>query len=310
MLAKGDYLQARAVAVQRRANENVQQILKANPGTLSNATWAGDLSPYASVAQGFVEGLRHIGAFDAMLPSMIRVPLRTRVVLIATGVVASTVAEAAVKPLGELDLDELFLDPVKGVGEVVVSNEILKADSADSFAFLQRAIQDSVVARTDAEFVSIITNGITPTASSGDPRADLGILFDNLATGSRSRLFLLVGSTIAKVWALAASGGAAMFPNATVQGGVLAGVPVLVTDGVADGSIVLVDASGIAAASDTVTLDAAEHAMLDMAGGSSPNFSLWQKNCTSLRAERFFGAKRLRDDAVAVVNGVSYSFTV
>jgi HK97 family phage major capsid protein len=310
MLSKGVLQQARQIAEQRGTSDRVEEILrKANPGTLTDPTWAGNLSPYASVAAGFVDGLRHIGAFDAMLTSMVRVPLRARIVMITTGATGNTVAEAAAKPQSELDLDELFLEPTKAVCDVVVSNEVLKSDSPDSFAFLQRALQDSVAAQTDSAFVSAISSGITPTTSSGDPREDIGILFDNVATGSRSKLFLLVGSTIAKAWALAAAGGAATFPNATAMGGIVCGTPVLVTDAVAGGSIVAADASGIAAASDTVTLDSSQHANLDMAGGSSPTFSLWQKNCTSLRAERFFGVKRLRDTAVAVVNNVSYTAT-
>ena len=45
------------------------------------------------------------------------------------------------------------------------------------------------------------------------------------------------------------------------------------------------DARQIAADPGVVGLDASEHAVIDMAGGNAPTFSLWQKDCRALRAE-------------------------
>ena len=46
--------------------------------------------------------------------------------------------------------------------------------------------------------------------------------------------------------------------------------------------------------------------MIDMAGGDTPNFSLFQKDCRALRSERLFGFRVLRSSAVASISGAAY----
>jgi hypothetical protein len=71
-----------------------------------------------------------------------------------------------------------------------------------------------------------------------------------------------------------------------------------------------IDATGIAAADDIITLDAATKGSLKMddAPGSGPQqmVSLWQNNLTALRAFRYFAFDRLRDSAVSWVENVRY----
>ena len=71
-----------------------------------------------------------------------------------------------------------------------------------------------------------------------------------------------------------------------VNGGSVSGITVIVSDALADGTALLVDASQLLTASTPLKLDASENAVIDMAGGNSPTFSLWQKNAVGLRAER------------------------
>jgi hypothetical protein len=89
---------------------------------------------------------------------------------------------------------------------------------------------------------------------------------------------------------------------------------VIASDGVAANTFVVVDANQIAASAGTVELSASNQALLEFqtAPASPPVAgqllqSLWQQNETGLRALRYFGAERLRDTAVTVVNGLSYS---
>jgi transglutaminase-like putative cysteine protease len=55
-----------------------------------------------------------------------------------------------------------------------------------------------------------------------------------------------------------------------------------------------------------VTLDASNQATLDMSGGSSPDFNLWQRNCTAIRAERWITWVKRRTGAVAVIDTIAY----
>ena len=83
------------------------------------------------------------------------------------------------------------------------------------------------------------------------------------------------------------------FPDATWNGGSIAGIPVIVSDGVPSGSVVLVDASQVAGASETITLDSSEQASVQLdtspdspVSGSTNITSLWQMNLVGLKAER------------------------
>ena len=59
----------------------------------------------------------------------------------------------------------------------------------------------------------------------------------------------------------------------------------IVSDQLADSTALLVDASQLLTASTPIRLDASEEAMLDMAGGNTPTFNLFQKNAVGFRAE-------------------------
>jgi hypothetical protein len=97
------------------------------------------------------------------------------------------------------------------------------------------------------------------------------------------------------------------FINMTPTGGTLLGYPVIVSNSVDADSLVLFKPSEIFLASDdNVTIDASNQATLDMAGGSSPTFSLWQKNCVGLRAEQWINWKKRRTTVVAITDTIAY----
>jgi len=136
-----------------------------------------------------------------------------------------------------------------------------------------------------------------------------------VTTNARSTLFLLMTSAIAKVLAvLHDSTGGAAFPTMGVNGGTIAGIQVVVSDGVPASTMLLVDAQQIAAASDTIQLSATSEAIVQLdtapdspASGSSVMTSLWQANLTGIKAERVFGAQKLTGTGVGVLTGVAYT---
>ena len=75
-------------------------------------------------------------------------------------------------------------------------------------------------------------------------RHDLRVLLNGITTTARSRLFLLTTSPIAKsLSVLHTTSGDSAFPTLTYNGGTIGGIEVVVTDGVASGTMLLVDAS-------------------------------------------------------------------
>lgn len=93
------------------------------------------------------------------------------------------------------------------------------------------------------------------------------------------------------------------------QGGSLMGFPVHVTNNVPSGHVIFFKAPEILMADDGRTaLDASNQATLDMAGGATPTYSLWQRNLTAIRAEREITWKVGRSSGVvAIIDTAAYA---
>lgn len=137
--------------------------------------------------------------------------------------------------------------------------------------------------------------------------ADLASALDALSYGADARLYLVVPPATAKVVAFMRDANGSLYPGMTVSGGTIAGIKVVVSDAAADA--VIFDASQIAAASETITIDASAQADIQMddspTAGAATLVSLFQSNMRAMRATRYFGAEVLRPEAVAVITGVT-----
>src|SRR5262249_52754808 len=118
-----------------------------------------------------------------------------------------------------------------------------------------------------------------------------------------------------KMWSmLTDQKGVSAFPELGPQGGLINKIPVLVSDGLTAGQVVLMDASGIAAAPGEAILEdfdqgiiAADSAPDSPVTANTTQESLWQANKTAIRCERYFVGVKLRSDAVALTtNANSY----
>ncbi len=111
------------------------------------------------------------------------------------------------------------------------------------------------------------------------------------------------------------------FKGMTVNGGTLAGIPVITSQYAAFGSsygnvVICVSAGNIALADDgTVTVDASREASIEMVDSSSQDatsgtgasqVSMFQTNSIALRAEREINWKKLRSDAVTFQDDVNW----
>jgi hypothetical protein len=287
-------------------------------GSTTDTSFADALAAYQVVAGAFAESLRNFGAFDAMLPFMRRVPLHSRAGMFTTGFTASTVAQHHPKPITKASLTGTTLDEKKSVAIAVLDDELLRFAMAAMTDF-QADLQNALAVETDETFVEILTSGATSFGSSGvtaeHVRNDLRAALGSITTGARSRLYLLMPSALAKVLAVLydESGGSA-FPTMKVHGGDIAGMTVIVSDGVPASTIILADATQIAAASDTITLTSSNQTTLEMdtAPTSPPSAStayvnLWQMNWRALRAERWWGAVKLSTVGTCVITSVNWT---
>lgn len=301
--------------------ERVHRLVKAavNVGSTTDPNYAAT-ADYNAIASVFIESLRNVGAFDAMLPSMRRVPLRTRVTINSSAYVGTITAQGAPKPVGRLTLNAAgILEPVKATAIVVLSDELLRLASQSLF---MNELRTAVVAASDAAFITAVVDSLTPsvTASGNDAAAflaDLRAAAAELHINSRSRLFLLADANTVLNLSLLSANGARAFPDLAVNGGDIAGVTVIPTEAITgstagESTLLLVDAQQIAGESETITLDSSRQAVVELndaptaPGAATIVQSLWQSNLTALIAHRWFGVQRLTDWAAVEIEAASY----
>ncbi len=220
-----------------------------------------------------------------------------------------------VTPATKLSTATVSVEMTKSIAFVVVSRELMEMSGAGVLRFLQRELTGAVARVTDDSFITVLTAGISAIPSSGGTalgvRADLRALADSVDTGARSKLYFITTSSLAKRLAtIGDSAGGQAFPDVTMTGGTLAGVPVVISDSVASGVLILADAAQLVVAAGDIELSASDEADVQLNDGpdSPPSAStsmtnMWQNNLLALRATRYLGVARGRTTAVATISG-------
>jgi hypothetical protein len=317
----GNKREAADYAARWGASARVQSILKAAvvPGGLgSDSAWGSELTAYETLAAAFAESLRFFGLFDAMLADgFIRVPINTRLGLVSTGATGDNPSEASPKLISVLALGtNQSLAPKKSTAIVAVTDEL--ARTAGSEGLIGNELKSAVAVAVDSAFLTIALSGVTGQASAGSTLAnittDLSYLAANVSTDARSKLLLATTPTLCRKLAFKSDTvGARAFPQLGPMGGMIANVPVIVSDAISSGDVLLFDATGFAGAADVIALDVSRTAdiQLSTTPDSPPTAStvlqsLWQSNLRGLRAERYWSAVRLRSNSVARITGAAY----
>lgn len=311
----------------------VLQYIKAVAGTTTGTNWAMPLVEPGNLASEFIELLMP-GTIIGKIAGLRRVPFNIKITVQTSGSLVNWVGEAAPKPVGELAFDTMSLGINKVAGIVVLTDELVKLSTPNAEQLVNDDLVKQVTKFLDAQFIdptvavsegvhpASITNGVTPITASGVSadsfRADMRALRTAYHTANMNTAgsVLIMNTLSADALAdMVNALGQPEFPGLTVSGGTLRGMQVIVSENVpsdSDGSIiVMAKASDILLADDGVTvIDASREATLDMAGGSTPVFSLWQKNCVGIRAERWITWKKARAEAVQYISGANYGETV
>jgi HK97 family phage major capsid protein len=253
-----------------------------------------------------------------MLPSMRRVPFRTRIGAVTTGATGTSVGQGAPKPISKLVLAGTQIDERKATCILVLTDELARFSDSVAGNLFATELSAAVAAETDANFVSVLTSGATSFASNGATAehvlTDLRGLLAAITTSARSQLFLLMTSAIAKILSVVHTNtGAPAFPTMGYGGGSIGGIQAVVSDGVPSGTMLLVDAQQVAAASETIQLSATNEAAVQLNDtpdspptGATLLVSLWQHNLVGLKAERIFGCQKLTSSGVCVLTGIAY----
>jgi HK97 family phage major capsid protein len=256
-----------------------------------------------------------------MLPDMKVVPPRSRVsatTLNATGYVHG---EGAAKPISSLQLAGHQLNETEVAAIVVLTEEVVRAISPESGALIRRELAGAVTGVTDSEFIRLVTVGLTPLVSAGATSnqimQDISRLLNALDVDQASKVYILAQPNTVKSIATKVSGttGEFAFPTVTVNplGGTLTGVPLIASDGVANGTMVAIDANAVAASNSVLGTDYFRHGDVQMESvpdsppiASTTRLNLWQANLAALLLRRRFGCELLRTTGASMLSQVNY----
>jgi HK97 family phage major capsid protein/HK97 family phage prohead protease len=313
-------------------------------GSSVSGTWAADLvgaetAVYADFAE-YLQPMTIIGKFGSGgIPSLMRIPFRTPLIL-ETGVPTGYwVGEGKPKPVSAGAYDRTTLDELKVAAISVVTEELLRKSSPSADALLRNSLARAVISTIDVTFIdpavpassgvspASITNGVSAIASSGNDadaiREDLRALWGTFIAANNpptSAVYIMSSMTALALSLMVNPLGQAEFPGITMAGGTFQGIPVITSEYLAavsaGGYVVLANAGDIYFGDEGgVNVDMSREASLQMLDNPTNDtvtptpttmVSMFQTNSVAFRAERILNWKKRRTSAVAVLDEVNW----
>lgn len=314
-------------------------------GTTAEGNWAGALvGEGTNVIADFVEFLRPrtiLGRFGQNgVPSLRNVPFNVPLVGQTSGGQGYWVGEGKAKPLTSFGYERNLLDIFKVANIAVVTEELLRRSTPAAEGLIRDNLADAIAARLDTDFINpakaavagvspaSITNGLTAVVSTGGDadaiRADVRALMATFIAAQNaptSGVWIMGTLTALGLSMMVNPLGQPEFPGITMTGGTFQGLPVIVSDYIGAGVVVLANASDIYLADEGgVQVDMSREASLEMADNPAHNsdtptgatslVSMFQTNSVAFRVERFINWQRRRASAVAILTGATWGAPV
>ena len=346
--ARGNTMQAYEMAKRHYPDQpRIAAVLKdaVAAGTTTDATWAGPLVEYNTLAGEFIEFLRPqtiIGKFGVGgVPSLRQVPFNIRVQVQTSGGEGYWVGQGAPKPVTSFDFTAVTMGFTKVANIAVLTEELVRFSNPSADLIVRQALADAIRQRLDIDFVdpakalvsnvspASITNAATPIVSAGtslqDVRADVEALMAQFIAANLAPNAWIMSSMTALSLSMMRNALTSQeeFPGLSVTGGTFVGLPVIVSEyatqvGDSTGSpLILLNSNEIFLADDgQVVIDASREASIEMldnptnnsaTGTPTTSVSMWQTNSVALRAERFINWQLRRADAVQYIANVAYT---
>lgn len=322
---------------------NLQELMQTKAtvpaGTTTDSTWAAPLV-YANTFGGdFIEYLRPrtlIG--QAQFRS---VPFNVRIGGQTSGGTAGWVGQGKSKPVTKFDFNATTVPFTKVAAIAIITQELARFSDPSAERLVRDSMADCVIARVDSDLfdpnvVAVanvnpagLLNGVAPVAGPATIDPDdircailrLWAPWDSTNIGARPAYYTTPAVARLLAFTRDAMGNVA-FPGVTPFGGTLDGIPLrvsqyLANNGGSGGSpFILVDESEIYLADDgSVTLDMSDQASIEMTdapvgsssatvtSNGSPFVSMWQTNSVAFRAERFIWWGARRSGAIQWIDG-------
>lgn len=339
---KGNFVSAAKVAKNFYPNDaRVQEYFtKADvaAGNTTDTNWAEALVEPTTLSRDFIDYLRArtlVGRIPfRSAPFNVRIPRQT------TGGTGYWVGEGEAKPVTKFNFDAVTLPYTKVANIAVITQELARFSNPSAEAVVRDQLAAACQERLDTDLIdpakavssgvnpASLTNGLTALSSAGTSadniRTDVMNLLEPflIANYDVSGLVLVMPNTLALAASLlVTSNGVKQFPDLTMNGGSLQGIPVFTSMYAASGAsfgnmVIAIDTNSVALADDgNFTVDVSTEAslqMLDNPTNSSDtptpttSVSLWQTNSIGIRCERFIHWVKLRSGAVVYMDDVNW----
>lgn len=309
-------------------------------GTTTHATWASPLLAYNTFTGDFLEYLRPqtiVGKFGTgNIPSLNRIPFNVHIKGQTSGGTGYWVGQGKGKPVTKFDFNDTYHGFFKVAAISVITEELIRFSDPSAERLVRDGLAGALIEVIDDSFIdptvaavanvspASITNGVVGIASTGDTadavRADILSLWGDAITANlplTSAVYITTPQIALSLSLMRNDLGQKEFPDINTMGGVLEGVPVIVSNYVPAGFLVLAFASEIWLSDDgTVTVDASREASIEMVDNPTNNsgtptysagmVSMFQTNSVALRGERYINWSKRRSTAVRYLYAVSW----
>lgn len=280
------------------------QIVEAIKSAVAATDRTSDLAGTSTAVTAFLEA----AAGGSVLLRMIadrathRAPLNARL-MSATGVSASVVAEGAPIRLSAATFKGEQLHLHKVAAMLAITDDLWRDTSSAGQQFVIKQLREAVGQAADAAlFADIITASDLGTAA--DVPAALAALLAEVHTTATASLYWALSPTAANAAAVLDH------PRVDPLGGTILGRPAVITSGLSGKQIALIDARGLVAEVEGVSVTASGEALLEMDDAPTHDattptgaslVSMFQTDTTAVRALMYLGAHQLRTGAAAVI---------
>lgn len=309
-------------------------------GTTAGETWAGPLVAYNQFSGDFIEYLRPRTIIGQLSDRLRRIPFNVHIRSQTSGGSANWVGQGLPKPVTKFDYLDVYHAWYKVAAISVLTEELIRFSDPSAEALVRDSLADVIIAKIDTDFVdpakslsagvspASITNGVTPVTSTGTDgdgvRADLQNLWAAAIAANlplTSAVYITTPAIALGLSLMTNALGQMEFGGLTVNGGSLNGIPVVVSNYVPEGTLILAFTSEIYLSDDgVVTVDASREASIQMdtapgtqnatTGAGIAMVSMYQTNSVALRAERYINWSKRRSTAVAYLTDVDWGGAV
>lgn len=304
--AKTDAATAEAQLVAWRVPEPVRRAAVGAAGSLGQIVEIGAWSNSAQLVSAFYRILND-NAF-------VRIPAHVRVGMVTSSAAAGVVGEGKAIPVSQVVIGNIVLMPTRVGALIVCTDNLLYDVSGPGQAMFNRELLTRIGAAVDKEFVAKITSSLVPITSTA-ALADVRAAMLAVASDALERPYFIASPDVGKLAAtLSDVKGGPAFMAASSIGGELGNVPLLISSGLAPGTLVYLDAGQIVANGEAPTIDVSSETNISMdtvppmaadVPTAASMVSMYQTDSTALRSTVLFACDKLRANSVSLVTGIT-----